>query len=431
MLQEKSSLTGGADYHPMDEKSLPVYLAKISKVASVLGGGPSAWKVSEVGDGNLNLVFIVRGPAGALIVKQALPYVRLVGDAWPLPLDRSYFESQTLIGEGKVAPGLVPEVYHYDATMALVVMEFLTPHLIMRKGLIRGIKYPRFAATLAEFMAQTLFKTSDLHLPAAEKKKQMALFCANAQLCKITEDLVFTDPYRVAKLNHWTSPQLDDIAANFREDAEVKVAAQQMKLKFLSHAEALVHGDLHSGSIMATETDVRVIDPEFAFFGPMGFDVGALLGNLALAYLSQAGHETPDSPRDDYRAWILKQIDDVWTLFEKRFIELWTTEGTGDAYTAELFADPRSRAALVNEQKAYMRRLFEDTLGFAGCKMIRRILGLAHVEDFESIKDPDIRAKGERKALKLGRLLLVNRARFSGIASVCAAIEGAGKAADK
>jgi 5-methylthioribose kinase len=43
-----------------------------------------------------------------------------------------------------------------------------------------------------------------------------------------------------------------------------------MKLKFLCHAEALVHGDLHSGSIMATADDVCVIDPGFAYFGPMG-----------------------------------------------------------------------------------------------------------------------------------------------------------------
>jgi len=427
MSQEKSPLTGGADYRPLDETSLPAYLGKISKVATLLGGAPGAWTVSEVGDGNLNLVFIVRGPAAAVIVKQALPYVRLVGDSWPLPLDRSYFESQTLIAEGKVAPGLVPEVYHFDAAMALVVMEYLTPHLIMRKGLIQGVQYPKFAAALAEFLAQTLFKTSDLFLSAAEKKHRMALFCANTELCKITEDLVFTDPYRVAKLNRWTAPQLDDMAAEFRQDAELKIAAQQMKLKFMGHAEALVHGDLHSGSIMVTAADVRVIDPEFAFYGPMGFDIGALLGNLALAYLSQDGHETPDSPRGDYRAWISRQIAEVWTQFEKRFIELWNTEGKGDAYTAELFADPAGRAALANEQKAYLRRLFEDTLGFAGCKMIRRILGLAHVEDFESIKDPDVRAKGERRALRLGRAFVVNRARFADIGSVCAAVEAAAK----
>ena len=39
-----------------------------------------------MGDGNLNLVFIVKGPQGGVAVKQALPYVRLVGESWPLPL---------------------------------------------------------------------------------------------------------------------------------------------------------------------------------------------------------------------------------------------------------------------------------------------------------------------------------------------------------
>ena len=32
-----------------------------------------------------------------------------------------------------------------------------------------------------------------------------------------------------------------------------------------------------------------------------------------------------------------------------------------------------------------------DTLGFAGCKMVRRIVGIAHVEDMDSIADADLR----------------------------------------
>ncbi len=50
--------------------------------------GPSesvgSWSVKEVGDGNINFVYIVEGPAGALCVKQSLPFVRCVGDGWPL-----------------------------------------------------------------------------------------------------------------------------------------------------------------------------------------------------------------------------------------------------------------------------------------------------------------------------------------------------------
>ena len=74
-----------------------------------------------------------------------------------------------------------------------------------------------------------------------------------------------------------------------------------------------------------------------------------------------------------------------------------------------------------------MRRLFSDTIGFAGCKMIRRIFGLAHVADFETIADKDLRAKAERKALRLARSFLVDRERFVTIEAVGEAVVAADK----
>jgi 5-methylthioribose kinase len=68
-----------------------------------------------------------------------------------------------------------------------------------------------------------------------------------------------------------------------------------------------------------------------------------------------------------------------------------------------------------------MRALFEDTLGFAGAKMIRRILGLAHVEDLESIAGPERRAQCEAKALRLARDIVVGAKSFSGIGDVAGA----------
>ncbi len=72
-----------------------------------------------------------------------------------------------------------------------------------------------------------------------------------------------------------------------------------------------------------------------------------------------------------------------------------------------------------------MRVLFEDSLAFAGAKMIRRILGLAHVEDLELIADPERRAHCETKALRLARELLVRPQDFSGVADVAAAARAA------
>ena len=207
---------GGPDYAPLTDQTVRPFLAEVSGIAMRLGGAPAAWTVREVGDGNLNLVFIVKGPAGGVCIKQALPYVRLVGESWPLSLDRAHYEHEALKSQTAVVPQLVPKVYHFDKARAAIVMELLEPHIILRKGLIQAIRYPRIAEDIAAFAAHTLFSTSDLAVRAVVKKERMAEFCHNTDLCKITEDLVFTDPYRIAKLNRWTSPQLDSIAAEFR-----------------------------------------------------------------------------------------------------------------------------------------------------------------------------------------------------------------------
>lgn len=390
-------------------------------VAARLGGKTGDWKVSEVGDGNLNLVFIVRGPAGGVCVKQALPYVRLVGEGWPMPLMRAYFEHQCLSEHGRHVGRLLPEIYHYDPLLYAIVMELLQPHIIMRRGMIQGIRYPRFAADIAGYMAKSLFFTSDLALPAGDKKRKMAVFCDNTELCKITEDLIFTDPYMIHERNRWTKPQLDGIAAEFRFDADLKLALSRLKLKFLSSAEALIHGDLHTGSIMITESDTRIIDPEFAFFGPMGFDVGAVLGNLLMSYFSQDGYATTESPRADYQDWVLATTEEVWTRFREQFLSLWRDNATGDAYPQALFSDASSRTKLEAERQAYMNRLFADTVGFAAAKTIRRILGLAHNIDFEWIKDADSRALCETRALRLARDMMVHIERYRDIGAVTAA----------
>jgi 5-methylthioribose kinase len=419
---------GMATYAPVDGSGLASALAEIPAVRKRLGGEPSDWRIREVGDGNLNLVFIVEGPTAGVVVKQALPYVRLVGESWPLPLERSWFEYNALTEEARYAGRLTPEVFHFDRAQAMIVMEYLHPHVIMRKGLIRGIEYPRFADDIAEFLAATLFSTSVLAGTAAEHKARAELFAPNTALCKITEDLVFTDPYREAPLNRWTRPYLDAQKRAFERDSALKVAAQARKYQFMTDAQALIHGDLHTGSIMVTVDDTRVIDPEFALIGPIGFDVGAVIGNLLLAFFAQEGHEAAPGARDAYRDWILMQAEKVWSGFHRRFLELWRAAPSGDAYPASLFNSDEDRALMEKERARFMRALFEDTLAFAGAKMIRRILGLAHVEDLEAIADPERRARCEAKALRLARELLVCPKDFSGLADVASAARTVGRA---
>src|SRR5262245_28801328 len=406
-------------YRPHDANSLRAYLAGKPALAARLGGNAALWRIEEVGDGNLNLVFLIRGPAGSLCAKQALPYVRLVGESWPLPLSRAHYEHIALLEEAKHAPDLVPTVHVFDPVASMIVMDCLDGHIIMRKGMIAAVRYPRFATDTARFLPETLFRTSDLPLPAGEKKRRVGELAGNIMLWKITEDLIFTDPYCIAELNRWTSPQLDAAAAAVRADVALKIAVSELKERFLCDAQAMIHGDLHTGSIMVTADSTKVIDPEFVMYGPMGFDTGAVIGNLLLSYYSQDGHAEAPGARRDYQAWILEQAEAVWSEFAARFLALWNSEAAaGDAYPKALFVDEPGRRAFAGLQYGYMRRLFADTLGFAAAKMIRRILGLAHVLDLESIKDPDRRAACERRALRLARALMVERTRFGSIQEV-------------
>jgi 5-methylthioribose kinase len=294
----------------------------------------------------------------------------------------------------------------------------------MRKGLVAGTQYPRFAGDITTFMARTLFFTSDLALTAAEKKEGIAAFAGNHALCKITEDLIFTDPYRIAEQNRWTAPYLDALAGALRDDMELHVAISRLKLKFMASPEALIHGDLHTGSIMVTDGATRVIDPEFAFYGPMGFDVGAVIANLLMAYFASAGHERAPGGRAAFEAWVLETVEQVWNEFSRKFLVLWRTEAVGDAYPVSLFAGEKGAARLEAERQAWMQRLFTETVGFAAAKTIRRIFGLAHNIDFELIEDPRTRAVSEARAVRLARTMMVESEKFPDIASVTRAARG-------
>lgn len=405
-------------YVALTPDSLPGRLGGLALMRDRLGP-PEGWQVREVGDGNLNLVFIVTGRSGQAVVKQALPYVRLVGESWPLPLKRSFYEWHALTRQAARDPGSVPEVWHFDEAQALLVMEFLTPHVILRHALIAGRRIEGLGERLGVFCARTLFRGSDLSMKAPDRKADLALFAGNVELCDITENLVFSDPYFDAPMNRHT-PGLQGIVAQLRADLSLKVAAQHLKTAFATRAETMLHGDLHTGSIMVTDTDIRVIDPEFATYGPMGFDVGMLIANMLTAYFSQPGHEAAPGARAGQQAWLLSVTETIWTAFATEFAHLWRTERRGILHQATLYEDQGHGLAAEQALADTLGRIWTDTLGFCGVEMHRRILGLAHNAEFETIADEATRAGCEARALAMGRQLMLGAGALPGIGSVTA-----------
>jgi len=415
-------MSAAAPYRILDAGTLPSFIASLGEVRARLGGRPEEWRVNEVGDGNLNLVFIVQGALGSVCVKQALPYVRAAGPGWPMSPERAFFENAYF---GIVAPHVgssIPRVYHFERELHCIVMERLAPHIILRQGLIAGQRYPAAARDIGEYVARACFFTSDLARPFERKMSEVALFAANQPLIRITVDLIFQEPYRSADRNRHTAPHLDPLVRDLRADGPLKIAAAAFGHKFLTCAQALIHGDLHSGSVMATAEDTRVIDPEFAFHGPIGFDLGAFFGNLLLSWYSQAGHARPGDDRVAYRSWILEQVRVFWTTFRERFLSLWAAHAAGDAYPPAMFREPADALSLERARAAFMDTLFADMLGFAACKMIRRILGFAHVLDLEGIGDAALRAQCEGAALAMAAALLKHPEQFGSVEAVIEAV---------
>ena len=401
-------------YEPLTVESLPTRLGTVTEISTRVGADSSAWKVNEVGDGNLNLVFIVSGASGKLIIKQALPYVRLVGDSWPLPLYRAYYEYRALTRQAVRAPESVPSIVHFNEEQALIAMEFLEPHIILRRKLILGEKVEGLAKFLGEFCAQTAFRGSELSMTSAEKKQDVALFAGNVEIPAITEALVFTDPYYSAEMNNHTQG-LDTVVDKLRTDVALKVKVQQMLQRFSSNTETMLHGDLHSGSIMSTDSQSRVIDPEFVQYGPMGFDIGMLCANFLMAYFSQPAHR--DADLADYQNWILTVIEETCETFVTEFKHLWNTERTGMLYPASLFEDQAHDSTPACD--AVLNSMWKDAWAVCGIEMHRRCLSLAHNADFEDIEDPAKRAPLEARNLMMGAELIHRATELTNAAAVC------------
>ncbi|MFP1930295.1 S-methyl-5-thioribose kinase [Lonsdalea quercina] len=348
----------------------------------------------EIGDGNLNLVFKIRDTQGVsrVIVKQALPYVRCVGESWPLTLDRSRIEAETLLTHARFCPQHTVAVLHYDPELAVMVQEDLSDHRIWRNELVAGRHYPQAASQLGEYLAQALFHTSDFYQPPHDKKAAVSRF-TNPELCQITEDLFFTDPYIDHERNQFEPELLPNVLA-LREDRALKRAVAALKHGFLAKAEALLHGDVHSGSIFVAEGKLKVIDAEFGFYGPIGFDVGSALGNLLLNYCGVPGLLGAEAAKTA-RSQRLEECVTLWRTFAERFTVLCAEQGREPALAADGYAE------------LFLRQVWQDAVGYCGSELIRRTIGLAHVADLDSIADKQARLTAKRHALALGRALIV------------------------
>lgn len=403
------AVNSDASFKVLDKTSIPAYLAKIPVVTELLGS-EDVLNIQEIGDGNLNFVFKVSNtqvPPKSVIVKQAVPYLRLAGESWPLARDRMLYEIRAFSVYSELVPTFVPEIYHADEDMSTVVMQCLDEHIILRMGMIDGIQYPKVAEHIGLFLAETLFRTSAWSMESVERRKLLDKFTLNTELCKLTEDFIFTFPY-VEHESNYSNIETDLwVKENIHNDYQFKRDVLAFKELFICKSEALLHGDIHSGSMMVNQTESYVIDPEFAFFGPISFDVGKVISNFLLSCTSHF-HRAGGA---EYRQWILEQIPKIWHVFQMRFLQLWEQAGDSAMYSEGLLS-AEEQGQLRSD---YMINILQDAVGFAACSLARRTIGIAGVADIRDIEDLDIRASLEIFNLKLSKRLMADHKSINSI----------------
>lgn len=374
----------------------------------------ASMQAKEIGDGNLNYVFRVwDGKGHSVIVKHAGETLR-ISKEMTVSVDRNRIESEILELQNKLAPGLVPEIYMYDTIMSACVMEDLSDHELMRYALMKHQVFPRFAEDITTYMVNTLLMTTDIVMEHKEKKALVKSFI-NPELCEITEDLVLNEPYNdMQGRNLVFPPNADFVKRTLYEDQALHLEVAKLRFDFMNNAQALLHGDLHTGSVFVKPDSTRVFDPEFAFYGPMGYDIGNVIANLIFAWNNgyAAGNEA-------FCAWVLKTIPQVVDLFKEKFLVAFDQHVT----------DPMAKTPGFKEY--YLDSILADTAGFTGTELHRRTVGMAQVKDITTIQDAEKRALAERINILCGKDCIKNRARFTQGKHYVEALERAVAAAGK
>ena len=343
--------------------------------------------VKEIGDGNINYIFKVENKIDgkSIVLKQADKLLRSSGR--PLDLTRSKIEANILRIENDLAPHFVPEIYFYDEIMCVLAMEDISEYKNLRTELIAGKIFPNFADNISEFLSRTLLLTTDLFMDKFEKKKNVKEFI-NPELCDISECLVFTEPYDNNKNRNIITTGNEEFVENMLyKNEDLHFAILKLREKFMNYSQSLIHGDLHSGSIFINEKGIKIIDPEFSFYGPMAYDIGNVIGNLYFPLYRAKFFMEDSKKKEEFINWLEKCILDIPILFSKKCKLLW-----------EKYSDDK----LLKNRKFrdyYIENIVKDSLAYAGTEIIRRTVGDAKVLELTNLETSEKKLELEKELI--------------------------------
>ncbi|MEM7370952.1 MAG: phosphotransferase [Bacteroidota bacterium] len=236
---------------------------------------------SKPGEGNMNYVLRIRTNFRTFIVKQSRDYVEKYPQI-PAPRERVVIEGQfyELIQEDELLRAYTPELSYLDEANSLIVLEDLGEStdfsfLYQKSNQIEGDDLKEIVHFLS--VLHNRFNT-DFVDPSI----------VNMSMRELNAEHIFNFPFMENNgLNlDDVTPGLQAVAMKYKQDQALKKKVKELSTHYLNDGNTLLHGDYYPGSWLKTLDSVKIIDPEFCFFGPAEFDLSVMLAHMKMAQQS-------------------------------------------------------------------------------------------------------------------------------------------------
>lgn len=339
---------------------------------SAIGEG----SIEEDGDGFLNYVFRVSDGHYKLIVKQSRSTGRR-GNFTDLPENRSELEYQSMEIRKAIVPDLLPDLYFYDGQNHIFATEDVSHLKIIRFQLNHSVMFPKFASQAARYLARTHFYTSEYYLDTKDFRdltvhfmnhKMRDVFDANAFITKKDNDQSF---------GRSMNPQYDHFIRGLLLDPKVVLERYKLRRLFITKGEALLHGDFHTSNVFIDQEEMKVIDMEYTFCGPMSYDLGYMESHLLSQYACAAfrPYET-EKERNLFQVYILQMMKDMFEEYEKEFFECWKKDAKDIYQNVE------------GMEEDLKRTLLAEMIGFCATSNFSRCSGEIGYPEYDAIENP-------------------------------------------
>lgn len=364
-----------------------------------------AVSVSAIGDdeedsqGLINYVFRVRNESGSLILKQARSNMRLDDDvestdaSYRPPQDRNYSEYLSMKLRRAITPDSVPEVYFADRENHVFLMEDVNYLKPSRAQLAHGVMIDGLTERVARFLCDNHFYTSEFYLDT-EVFRELGRRFVSTGMRAIMENWLFLRDTPTHKCPALTQHFLPHI---FSED--IVTQSHILRHKYMNTTQAFIHSDVHTSNIFADDRQIKVIDMEYTFAGPMAYDLGYFLASLVSQYCSAAFRPFPSGKeRADFKRYILASIYTLVDSYQKRFAARWNDEAKEVYRACPGFRD------------AFLEGLIPDMAGYAAMPMFTLcVSSFGFTQEFEVIEDEGLKLHALQLYCSLGRRFLMGR----------------------